>query len=310
MSLPGRLSLKQLRYFAAAAELGQFSLAARQMHVSQSVVTAAVGQLEELLGADLFQRLPHGVELTAAGHRFHQHVRHALDTLQDALNEPLILGDDLEGTVRLGASYTVLGYFLTGLLARFRRDYPHIDFDLIDMDRASIERGVADASLDLGLGIISNMEPAPELRRQVLATSRRQLWMAQNHPLSTLPRVGLADIAAHPYIMLTMDEGETSTRRYWQAAGLEPNIAFRTSSMEALRGLVAHGFGVTILSDIVYRPWSLEGRRIESRAVTGQVPPMEVGLISQRQRPLSPVAHAFQQFLVFACSAMPDSILR
>lgn len=310
MSIPASLSLKQLRYFAAAAELGQFSLAARQMHVSQSVVTTAIGQLENAVGADLFQRLPYGVALTPAGHRFHQHVRHALDTLQDAMAEPLFLGDDLEGVVRLGASYTVLGYFLPALLARFRRDYPKVDFDLIDMDRPGIQRGVTEGDLDLGLCITSNMDAAPELRRQVLATSRRQLWLPQNHPLAALPRVSLADIAAHPYIMLTVDEGESSALRYWNAAGVTPNIAFRTSTLEALRGLVAHGFGVTILSDIVYRPWSLEGRRIESRSVADIVPPMEVGLVSRRTGQLPPVAYAFQQFLVFACGAMPDSILR
>ena len=311
MSIPGNLSLKQLRYFAAAAELGQFSLAARSQHVSQSVVTAAIAQLENILGADLFERLPHGVTLTAAGHRFHQHVRHALDTLQDAVSEPLFFGDDLSGVVRVGASYTVLGYFLPSLLARFRRDYPKVDFDLRDMDRASIEAGVVAGDLDVGLCITSNMEASPAmLRRQVLARSRRQLWLAQEHPLAQLPQIRLADIAAYPYIMLTVDEVETSTMRYWQAAGQVPNVAFRTSTMEALRGMVAYGFGVTMLSDIVYRPWSLDGRKIDSRMVADIVPPMEVGLVTRKDTALPPVPHAFQQFLVFACSAMPDSILR
>lgn len=311
MSIPGNLSLKQLRYFAAAAESGQFSLAARRLHVSQSVVTTAIAQLEAILGADLFERLPHGVVLTAAGHRFHQHVRHALDTLLDALSEPLFFGEDLSGVVRIGASYTVLGYFLPGLLARFRRAYPKVELDLIDMDRPSIEQGVANGDLDVGLCITSNMEATPSnLRHQVLARSRRQLWLAQEHPLAQLPQIRLADIAAYPYILLTVDEGEASTLRYWQAAGQEPNIAFRTSTLEALRGLVAYGFGVTILSDIVYRPWSLEGRKIDSRMIADVVPPMEVGLVSRRDERLPQVPHAFQQFLVFACSAMPDSILR
>ncbi len=310
MSIPRQLSLKQLRYFAAAAELGQFSLAAQHLHVSQSVVTTAIAHLERLVGADLFERLPHGVMLTAIGHRFHQHVRHALDTLQDALGEPLFLGESLSGVVRIGASYTVLGYFLPALLARFRRDYPKVEFDLIDMDRPSIERDVAAGRLDLGLCITSNMAADSPLRRQVLERSRRQLWLSQDHSLLALGQIRLADVAAFPYIMLTVDEGEESALRYWQAAGQQPNIAFRTSTLEALRGLVAHGFGVTILSDIVYRPLSLEGRRIESRMLADLVPPMEVGLVSRRDVPLAPVPSAFQQFLVYACSALPESILR
>jgi DNA-binding transcriptional LysR family regulator len=310
MALPANLSLRQLRYFVAAAELGQFSLAARRLQISQSVVTTAIARLETIVGTDLFERQPHGVALTAAGHRFHQHVRHALDTLQDALSEPLFFGEALSGVVRVGASYTVLGYFLPGLLARFRRDYPKVEIDLIDMDRPSIEEGVADGDLDLGLCITSNMAPESPRRRQVLARSHRQLWMAQDHPLAALPQIRLADIAHWPYILLTVDEGEASSMRYWQAAGLAPNVAFRTSTLEALRGLVAHGFGVTILSDIVYRPLSLEGRRIESRMVADLVPPMEVGLVSRREDALPQVPYAFQQFLVFACSALPDSILR
>jgi len=107
-----------------------------------------------------------------------------------------------------------------------------------------------------------------------------------------------------------VDEGEEAALRYWNAAGQTPRIAFRTSTLEALRGLVAHGFGVTILSDIVYRPLSLEGRRIDSRMVADIVPPMEVGVVSRRDTPLTPVPHAFQQFLVYACSALPDTILR
>ncbi len=97
--------------------------------------------------------------------------------------------------------------------------------------------------------------------------SPRQLWLPSAHPLLAAERVTLADIAPYPYILATVDEGETSTLRYWHAAGLAPNVVFKTSSMESLRGLVAHGFGVTILSDMLYRGWSLEGRKLEARPV-------------------------------------------
>ncbi|MEN5118684.1 LysR family transcriptional regulator [Luteimonas sp. TWI662] len=301
MQIPANLSLRQLRYFAEAAELGQFSQAARKLHVSQSVITTAVAQLETMLGLRLFDRMPHGVALTAEGHRFHQHVRHVLDTLQDALSEPTLLANALTGTVRVGASYTVLGYFLPSLLARFKRSYPLVEIDLIDMDRAEIERGVTDGALDLGLCIISNMVEPYVLRRQALIRSRRQLWIAESHPLAQLPTIGPADVAPYPYIMLKVDEGEASAMRYWHSVGHAPNVAFRTSSLEALRGLVAYGFGVSILSDMVYRPWSLDGRRIDVRTLEVAVPPMEVGLVWRSDAPLSAPAHALHQFLVFAC---------
>lgn len=303
MQIPANMSLRQLRYFAEAAELGQFSQAARKLHVSQSVITTAVAQLETLLGLKLFDRMPHGVVLTAEGHRFHQHVRHILDTLQDALSEPMFLANTLAGTVRVGASYTVLGYFLPSLLARFKRSYPQVEIDLIDMDRTEIERGVAAGALDFGLCVISNMEPPYLLKRQVLIQSRRQLWLAESHPLSQLPVVGLADVAPYPYIMLKVEEGEASAMRFWTSADLAPNVAFRTSSLEALRGLVGYGFGVSILSDMVYRPWSLDGRRIDVRTLSDAIPPMDVGLVWRPDEALSPTAQALHQFLVAACAA-------
>lgn len=301
MTLPANASLRQFRYFCAAAELKQFSLAARQLRVSQSVVTTAVRQLEAMMGVTLFDRLPHGVELTAEGHRFHQRIRHILDSLEDALEEPHHAAHDLAGSVRIGASYVVLGYFLCGLLARFRRTYPHVGIDLVDMDRQGIEAGVRSGDLDLGLCIVSNCDPGLALARKVLLRSRRQLWVCDQHALMGQDDVRLADVAGYPYIMLTVDEGEASASRYWRATGLEPKVGFRTSSMEALRGLVAYGFGVTILSDMVYRSWSLDGRKIQARPISEKIPPMEVGMLSRPDADWTPAARAFRQFAEIAC---------
>lgn len=129
--------------------------------------------------------------------------------------------------------------------------------------------------------------------------SRRQLWTADSHPLLEIESPSLADISAFPYLQGTMDEGESSTARYWEARGIAPNIAFRTGSMEALRGLIAHGFGVTILSDMVYRPWSLEGKKIEARPILDVVPHMEVGLIWKPGTTVPPSADTFRQFLIY-----------
>ncbi|WP_449433554.1 LysR family transcriptional regulator [Pseudomonas putida] len=300
MSGRNDISMRQLRYFVAAAEQGQFSQAALQVHVSQSAITTAVSQLEAILAVRLFERRPHGVQLTAEGHKFHQHARHILDTLQDAVSQPMFRSHALHGSVRVGASYTVLGYFLPALLARFKRSYPQVEIDLIDMDRPSIEQGIADGSLDVGLTIVSNAGTCLAFERHVLMRSRRQLWLASDHPLMAMEAVRLSDVAGHPYILATVDEGESSAMRYWRSANLEPKVALRTSSMEALRGLVAHGFGVTILSDMLYRPWSLEGRRIEALPLLDAIPPMELGLICSSTNELSPVARAFQQFLISA----------
>jgi DNA-binding transcriptional LysR family regulator len=295
------LTLRQLRYFVAAAQTGQFSMAAANEHVSQSAITNAVLALEGALGTKLFERLPQGVALTPDGQDFHNHARRVLDAARDAMHKPPFRSHDMRGVARIAASYTVLGYFLPELLARFRATYPFIDFDLRDMERPQIEDAVASGEVDIGVVLLSNVQRASRFSSQVLMRSRRQLWVAPSHPLAQQEAVSLKDIAAHPYIMITVDEGEQSTMRYWHKKRIEPNIAFRTSSMEALRGLVAHGFGVTVLSDMVFRPWSLEGKRIEARPVHDVIPHMEAGMIWRKGATLSEPATAVQQFLIHAC---------
>lgn len=297
------VTLRQLRYFVAAAETGQFSMAATRAHVSQSAITNAVLLLEQSLAVRLFERKPHGVELTAEGHGFYRRTRDILDSLDDALREPRFHAHHLKGAIRVGASYTVLGYFLPSLLARFRANYPDVELDLRDLDRKAIEAAINQNEIELGVVILSNVAERERYGHHVLLRSRRQLWTSATHPLLAKSDASLEDIAAHPYIQVTVDEGEISTRRYWLAKGLEPKLAFSTGSVEALRGLIAHGFGVTILSDMVYRPWSLEGKKIEARPILDLVPDMEVGLLWRRGEELARPAEALRQFLIQACGS-------
>jgi DNA-binding transcriptional LysR family regulator len=297
------ITLRQMRYFVAAAQSGQFSMAATVEHVSQSAITNAVLALEETLGTRLFERLPQGVTLTPDGHDFLNHARHILDSVRDAVYKAPFRAHDLKGRVRIAASYTVLGYFLPELMARFRATYPDVEIDLRDLDRESIEQAVLAGDVDLGVVLLSNVENIRRFQHHVLIRSRRQLWSAPTHPLAQLNAPSLADIAEYPYILITVDEGEQSTLRYWEQNGVEPNIAFRTSSLEALRGLVAHGFGVTILSDMVFRPWSLEGKRIDARPILNAIPQMDAGMLWRKGAMLDTPAVAFQQFLIHACGS-------
>jgi len=96
--------------------------------------------------------------------------------------------------------------------------------------------------------------------------------------------------------MLTVDEANRTALRWWRRAGLKPRIIFETSSVEAVRSMVANGAGVAILSDMVYRPWSLEGDRVEARTVHGAVPSMDVGITWKREHALGEPAAAFVEF--------------
>ena len=292
-----QFSLKQVRYFIATADTSQVSLAAVDLGVSQSAVTAAIKQLEDDLQVQLFKRQSSGVILTAEGARFLQHARHIMAAVNAAERAPLTEDTTSTGTVRIGVSYTVAGYFIPRHYTRFTRSFPRIKAELYELPRNAIELGIKDGSLDLAVMLVSNLQDKKHLAYETLLRSRRRLWLPVEHPLLSVETITLEDVALEPYVMLTVDEASQTASQYWKLAGLRPNITFKTSSVEAVRSMVADGMGITILSDMVYRPWSLEGQRLEQRSVVAEIPTMDVGVSWSRNRPQKPAAKTFHNFL-------------
>ncbi|MEM8916377.1 MAG: LysR substrate-binding domain-containing protein, partial [Pseudomonadota bacterium] len=99
--------------------------------------------------------------------------------------------------------------------------------------------------------------------------------------------------STEPQIVLDVDEMQAEAMRLMSSFGDRSRIAFRTRSVEAVRSLVASGAGVALLPDLVYRHWSLEGDRIESRDVSGQLPVVQVGLVWRRGATVPASARAF-----------------
>jgi DNA-binding transcriptional LysR family regulator len=296
------VSLRQFRYFIAAAETGSVTRAAFELGVSQSALTGAIKTLESDIGAKLFTRHGKGVNLTFEGTQFLQHARNVMAAVLDA-TQAARAPTDVEGRFSLAITYTVAGYFLAAVLARFRRLFPGVEIELHEMHRVEIEERLIDGSIDLGMILISNLTREAQIDTDLLIQSRRRLWLPSNHALLHARTVMLSHVAPEPYIMLRIDEADETAMRYWQRAKLQPNTVFRTSSVEAVRSMVANGQGVAILSDMVYRPWSLEGGRIEARSLDEPVPSMDVGLAWKRAAEVNRAAQAFREF----CHAMYNS---
>ncbi|WP_244270947.1 LysR family transcriptional regulator [Thioclava nitratireducens] len=290
-------SLRQIRYFTAVANAGQVSRAAKVLNVSQSALTNAVKQLEDIVGVSLFKRHGGGVTLTYEGNIFLDHALRVLAVVDEAVRSPSRKRDDVNGRLRLAMTYTVAGYYIPPHIERFQRAFPGVQLELTEAPRDRIEDGLASGSFDLAVMLTSNIIDQEGLEFETLMQSRRRLWLASRHPLLSQNNVTLADVAREPYIMLTVDEASNTAQRYWNQTAYRPNTVFRTSSVEAVRSFVAGGMGVTILSDMVYRPWSLDGRRVEVISLADKVPTMDVGLAWPANVPLGSAASAFREFM-------------
>ncbi|WP_199103631.1 LysR family transcriptional regulator [Aquitalea sp. ASV11] len=287
-------SFRQLKYFVATAETGQVSQAAIQLCITQSAVTAAIRQLEEVLATSLFVRHPQGMVLTDCGRHFLGHAYEILANVEEAM----LLGKrdgDFAGRLTVAASYTVMGYFLPAHVCRLSALYPQLRIELFELSREDIEAGLLRQDFDVAVLLTSNVDN-PALRLEPIISSPRRLWLPAQHPLLSHPAPDLQDIAEQPYIMLTVDEAEQTTWRYWQQSPWQPQVRVRTSSVEAVRSMVANGSGVSILSDMVFRPWSLEGRRIDTVSLHGLVPPMTLGLAWKAGSEVSPAIALFRDY--------------
>lgn len=296
-------TLRQLQFFVAAAEAGSVSGAARALSISQSSVTEAIRALEDDLGVTLFDRQARGLLITHKGSAF---LRHARQILADVATARTAFRDDAEtavGRLSLGVTSLVAGYVLSDILSRFRRAFPQVELNVIEDSGDYLQHLLIGGELDVAVLLTSSVKDRMALQVESLLVSPYRLWLPLGHPLAQQEAIALEELAGQPLIQLMVDEIEESTRRLTAALPVKPEVAFRTRSVEAVRSLVATGAGLAILPSLVYRPWSLEGDRIEIRDVSGDLPSVQVGLAWRRGAPLSPPA---LNFIRSAQSNMPN----
>jgi DNA-binding transcriptional LysR family regulator len=286
-------TLRQLQFFVAAAEAGSVSGAARALSISQSSVTEAIRGLEDDLGVALFDRQARGLLITHKGSAFLRHARKILADVATARTTFADEGEVATGRLSLGVTSLVAGYVLSDILARYRRAYPQIELNVIEDNGDYLQHLLIGGELDVAVLLTSSVKDRLALNVETLLVSPYRLWLPLGHPLAQQDTITLEELAGQPLIQLMVDEIEESTRRLTAALPVKPQITFRTRSVEAVRSLVATGAGLAILPSLVYRPWSLEGDRIETRDVSGDLPTVQVGLAWRKGAPLATAAHHF-----------------
>ncbi|MGO4832000.1 LysR family transcriptional regulator [Rhizobiaceae sp. 2RAB30] len=294
---PPIFTLRQLAYFVAAAKYGKIANAATEIGISQSAVTTAILELERTLGMPLFDRHVSGVTLTHRGHLFHQHATKILEAAGEAQRWPFQASLNISGPLRLVATHVVIGYFLLPYLEKFRSAHPNVEVTLAELTRPECEDALISGRADMGIILTSNLSRPDALESRPLTQAQRRLWVSANSPLLGEKSVSFKHVTDLPYVFLMVDEGERVMRNYGRPYGFEPNVVLRTTSMEAMREWIGLGLGVTIVADTVYRPWSLEGHKIERITLAEPIPPLEIGLAWKRENELSEAMQGFAGFL-------------
>jgi DNA-binding transcriptional LysR family regulator len=194
------MELRHLRYFVTVGEEQHYGRAARRLRVAQPALSRQIRDLEEELGFKLFERLPRGVKLSAAGKLFLEDARRILQEVSEASVRAGHVASGHSGTLRVGftenASWRGV---VPESFRRFRELHPDAELQL--RPAASLEQLEAIRSGGLDAGFVNFMpESDPELDQLLVARQHVELAVPKGHQLTRIKKLRLRDLIDAPFV--------------------------------------------------------------------------------------------------------------
>lgn len=294
------MELRHLRYFVCLAEDMHFGRAAQRLGMSQPPLSQQIRALEDELGARLFDRTSRRVTLTEAGRLFLPEARLALSQVDRAAQVARLAQHGQLGRLALG--FTASAPFVPQIadaLYNFRQAHANVELKVHELGRddqvARIERG------DLDIGIIRGVA-APTLPTGLLSICLLEedmlLAVRQDHVLAqrdTDPAI--ADLAGVPFVLYATTSSADFNDHFFDLcgmAGFKPDITLEVGSFATLLGLVAAGFGATILAR------SLSRLHVDKLVLRPLSPEVRTSLWMIHRCDLPPTAQAFRDAILAA----------
>jgi DNA-binding transcriptional LysR family regulator len=297
-----KLTLRQLQAFAAVAELGSFTAAAGKLHLTQSALSVLVRELEQQLGARLFDRHTRRVLLTEAGTEFLPRATRVLADLDEAVAEVGALRDKRRGHLRLAMPQLMASTLGARAIAAFHSRHPDVGIELHDTPTDQIVAVVLSGRVELAISV--EVPSGDDIEGRVLLRDRHWLVCPPRHPLAALSRVRWKDLQGHAFIAPTRDFMGWLTP-VLPSVDLLPQVAHTVAYVSTALGLAAAGLGVTMVPTYgqpLARAWGLV-----CKPVVAPVFERDVQIYAARGRQLSPAAQAFVQTLMAEAAVVPEA---
>jgi DNA-binding transcriptional LysR family regulator len=290
------MDIRASRYFAAVAQHNSIRDAADALNVAQSALSRQILKLEETFGVRLFERLPRGVTLTAAGEVYLRYARDQIAQAEHMRAEFHALNGMHRGRVRISAIESLTRSLLPRLIAAFREQHPGVGFDVkMDGSEHIIE---AVREIDTDIGITYYSQPASDLAVRVSAREPLVAIVAAGHALAQKKSVGLRDVAAFPTALTTRGSRSRSLidTACWKA-GVSLSPVLETNSVEMLTGLAARSDTVTFLLRLSAED-GIRAGTLAAVPVRSEILNMgTIEVLTRVSRKLSPVSEEFLGFL-------------
>ncbi|GAB3184405.1 LysR family transcriptional regulator [Nesterenkonia halophila] len=247
---PFRFTLRQLQHFIAAAEAGTVTAAAADASISQAAMSQSLSELERAVGQQLMVRTrSQGIQLTSAGRRFLSNARDMVGRAADVQQEMADRSGRLIGPLDLGCYTAVAPFWVPFIAQRFIQPHPDVSVRIVEGDGKELQQEMLDGRFDAVITHTAHLVEGVD--HDVIRRGRGYALVPPSHRLASRETVAVAEFGDDPFVLLDVPAVRETQIPKLRAAGLEPNIQWRSSSFEAVRGLVGRGLGWSVL---VQRP--------------------------------------------------------
>jgi LysR family transcriptional regulator, hydrogen peroxide-inducible genes activator len=240
------MTLNELRYIVAVAQESNFRRAADKVFVSQPALSLAIQKLEEELGVKIFERSRTAVAMTPIGELIVNQAQRALEEVAQIKEIAHQGKDQLVGSLKLGAIYTVGPYLLPQLIPILKHKAPQMPLEMEENQTANLEALLANGRLDVI--IIALPFGGPGITTLPLYDEDFSVVVPQDHPWANKKQIKTAELVSEKILLL--NSGHCFSNQVREACA-EFNSAVgeiqQGNSLETIRNMVASGLGVTVL---------------------------------------------------------------
>lgn len=290
------MELRQLKYFIEVAKLEHFSMASETLHVAQSALSRQIGLLESELGVELFAREGRNVKLTLIGKLFAEQTMVALKAIDNAkqlIDEYL---DPDHGTIRIGFPSSIVSSTLPTIISAFKKEHPEVKFYLRQGSYEYLKEGIKSGEIDLSfIGPVPVNDP--DFHGDILFSEYFYALLPETHPLAREENISLYQLRQDPFVLFP--KGFVLRKIVvdaCQQVGFHPYIPYEGEDLDAIKGLVSSGIGVTLLPETTLFEKMPSGT-VNLKIIHPEVK-RTVGVIISKNRQLSPSEKQFYEFVL------------
>jgi LysR family transcriptional activator of glutamate synthase operon len=289
------MEIRQLKYFIEVAKQEHISLAAETLHIAQSAVSRQIANLEGELGVQLLEREGRNIKLTPVGRLFAEQAVIAIKAIENAKRIIDEYINPEQGTIRIGFPSSLAGNTLPQIISAFKKVHPDIRFHLRQGSYPFLTEGVKNREIDLAfIGPVPTGDP--DVQSDIFFIERFVALLPKTHWLSDKESISLFHLAREQFILFP--EGfvlRKIVEDACQLAGFKPQIPCEGEDVDAIKGLVSAGIGITLLPELFLN----ENLPSNTVKVVISQPDVRrtVGLITPKHRELSPSEKLFYDFV-------------